>query len=373
MNPIDSNIAKRLMLWTGTTLFSALTVFMATQALRLAPFFAASSLSVIQTLQLIFFFQIPVTGWAITPAFIISVFAVAGAMSAKGEFTAIDSAGISRIRLLAVPSVFLLFLFTASTFIWIWAAPLSIKRFRSLAQHAALEKIISDLDDRIFNNPLPGLIFYADKKESFSQFTGIYIQTAANNKKIHLFAKSATLNINPRHKTLDILLRSGDLFIPGRTAPQHGQLPDNISASFKNMTVSISLDFKVDSQMQFIPLQLTKSTYELTKQPPASIKPQIWNFELWRRVARPFEFLLTGILTLFLSFFVTWQKRWKAYLAAAALFFWVHILSRGGEVLMQAGHLSGFEGAFLSVSVTAATVFLILVTLKTVKSAAGRL
>ena len=116
-------IVRQMLPWMGASLFGAVVVFLASQLLRIAPVFAGAHAGASELAAALGLLVIPVIGWALTPAFAISIFAVAGGMSARGEITALDSAGIDRSRLIVGPCLLGLLMTAASAWIWLEAAP----------------------------------------------------------------------------------------------------------------------------------------------------------------------------------------------------------------------------------------------------------
>jgi lipopolysaccharide export LptBFGC system permease protein LptF len=337
--------------WLLIGIFGASFVFLATQLVRIAPLFAGAGVGATAAVEAVLLLLVPVLGWALAPAFLVALFAVAGKMSAAGELGALDALGIPRHHRVVPSVLFALFLSLISAWIWLDGAPKASGRVFAVALELAESALVGRISEKRIHAPLPGLTFYAEKQRDRLHFETVFVAHAEpSGPQKQVVAKRATLERSGRG-ILSIRFEEGHLFILHRAAGDAGSRGENpnTAVTFDKLTIRLPISAAVQSRLDFIPSHLLSDTPTLLGPPPQNINPASWRFTLWRRVAAPVGFLALSLAGIFIAFGSDWKNRGRAVLMAAILFAVYQVAGRAGESLLLAGVLIPPFAAFLPV------------------------
>jgi len=341
-------IVRQMLPWMGVSLFGAAVIFLASQLLRIAPVFAGANAGVSELAAALGLLVIPVVGWALTPAFAISVFAVAGGMSARGEITALDSAGIGRARLIVGPCLLGIVVTAASAWIWLEAAPRSQLVLREIAIDIAGQALVSVVEPGRFVEPARGLVMFVDTEDE-GIFRGVLLEDSRQDgEAIQIVAREATATFQPGDRTLELELRDGHAFI------ENGLGGSPAALGFEALEVSLPVLDELGERLGFLPWVMSVTTGRLMGDPPRGVSPSRWSYALWRRIGGPVGFMAMALVTMLLAFRGQWRRRGMAVGVAAAIFLGYHVAGRLGENLLDAGIINAPAAAFAP----AATVLL---------------
>ncbi len=324
-------IVRQMIPWMGASLFGAAVVFLASQLLRIAPVFAGAHAGASELVAALGLLVIPVIGWALTPAFAISVFAVAGGMSARGEITALDSAGIDRWRLIAGPCFLGILVTVVSAWIWLEAAPRSQRVLREIAIDIAGQALVAGGEPGRFVEPARGLVMFADTRDD-ETFRGVLLEDARQDgRAIQIVAKEATVTFQPGDRSLELEFHDGNAFV------ENGLGVPPAALGFKGLKVNVSVLDELGERLGFLPWVMSVSTERLLGDPPKGVSTSRWSYALWRRIGGPVGFMAMALVTMFLAFRGQWRRRGMAVGVAAAIFLGYHVAGRLGENLLDAG------------------------------------
>jgi lipopolysaccharide export LptBFGC system permease protein LptF len=341
-------IVRQTIPWMGASLFGAAVVFLASQLLRIAPVFAGAHAGASELAAALGLLVIPVIGWALTPAFAISVFAVAGGMSARGEITALDSAGIDRWRLIAGPCLLGILVTAASAWIWLEAAPRSQRVLRQVAIDIAGKALVAGVEPGRFVEPARGLVMFANTRDD-GTFGGVLLEDARQDgRAIQIVAKEATVTFQPGDRSLELEFHDGHAFV------ENGLGAPPAALGFKVLEVNVSVLDELGERLGFLPWVMSVSTERLLGDPPKGVSTSRWSYALWRRIGGPVGFMAMALVTMYLAFRGQWRRRGMAVGVAAAIFLGYHVAGRLGENLLDAGII----GAPAAALAPAATVIL---------------
>ncbi len=339
-------IVRQMLPWMGASLFGAAVVFLASQLLRIAPVFAGAHAGASELAAALGLRVSPVIGWALTPAFAISVFAVAGGMSARGEITGLDSAGIGRARLIVGPCLLGILVTAASAWIWLEAAPRSQRALREIAMDIAGQALVSSVEPGRFVEPARGLVMFVDAVDD-GTFKGVLVEDARRDgRAIQIIAREATARFQQGDRTLELKLRDGHAFM------ENGLGVPPAALGFEVLEVSVPVLDELGERLGFLPWVMSVTTGRLLGDPPGGVSTSRWSYALWRRIGGPVGFMAMALVTMFLAFRGQWRRRGMAVGVAAAIFLGYHVAGRLGENLLDAGIIDAPAAAL----VPAATV-----------------
>lgn len=341
MNPIDTYITKKLIAWVMISLVCASFLFFATQAFRLAPLFLGAELSGSLLLAFIWV-QVPVLGWALSPAVAVAIFAVAGGMAQRGELLAADSVGITRFRLVRWPLVLTAFLSFVSVWLWVFAAPQSQRRLQQFAKVSIASAIVGSIPSGQFVEPIDGMVFFAEQKKGPGNFRNVTLKRTENEKTQLLAASEAKMSVEKGTSFIRIKLREGALFNVLDVGEEITVL------HFGELESKMSIARELESKMSFLPHIMTLSTAALQTKVNTPNAANRYSFELYRRFAKPLEFLLLALISIALAFGIRWEKRAASFGGALFLFVLMHLLTRGAEVWMLRDNIGPDSAAFFS-------------------------
>ncbi|MCP4676794.1 MAG: YjgP/YjgQ family permease [Deltaproteobacteria bacterium] len=342
MYRISLYIVSQILPWQVLALFGMILAFLTTQLLRVAPVFAGAGAGVLDLAGALGLLLVPVAGWALTPAFVIAVFAAAGRMSADGELTALDASGLSRRRLATGPVALAVCMSVLSAWLWLDAAPRSQAALRATAMRLAGRALGGRIEPGQFTSPLPGITILADAREPDGVFKGVFLEDARDKESQTQFvAKSARITTDGQG-VFKAHLGQGSAFY---SSNHHKVRP--MAISFRDLTLEVPVGIELERRLDFLPRLFAVSTPSLLAPPPPGVGLNEWRFALWRRVAGPLGFLVVALVATMLAFGTDWRRRGVAVAVAAVLFLTFHLLHRFAEVLMQTGILDAPIAAML--------------------------
>jgi lipopolysaccharide export LptBFGC system permease protein LptF len=323
-------IGRQLLPWLALALGGAILLFLVTQLLRVAPVFAGAGAGAAETGRALALLAVPVIGWALTPAFAVAVFAVAGRMSADGELAALDSAGLARSAALAGPSLLAVPVAALSAWVWLEAAPASQAELRALAARLAGRALAGRVEPGRFLAPAPGLSLYADAREG-DVYRGVLIEDACDpDRAVRVAAGEARVGFDEGEESLVLAARRGTAFL------SFGAGSGPSAVSFGALEVRVPVGGELAERLGFLPPDMAIPTAGLLGPRRSGFTAAQWSYALWRRVAGPLGFAALAIVSIGLAFGGSWRRQGPAVAAAAALFLAYHLLGRAGESLMQA-------------------------------------
>ena len=332
-------IVRQMLPWMGASLFGAAVVFLASQLLRIAPVFAGAHAGASDLATALGLLVIPVIGWALTPAFAISIFAVAGGMSARGEITALDSAGIDRSRVIVGPCLLGLLMTAASAWIWLEAAPRSQRVLREVAISIAGQALVAGVEPGRFVEPARGLVMFADAKDD-GTFKGVLLEDARlDGREIQIVAKEATATFQPGDRTLELELHDGHAFV------ENGLGVPPAALGFEKLEVNVPVLDELGERLGFLPWAMSVTTERLLGDPPKGVSTSRWSYALWRRIGGPVGFMAMSLAAMLLAFRGQWRRRGMAVGVATAIFLGYHVAGRLGENLLDAGIIDASTAA----------------------------
>jgi lipopolysaccharide export LptBFGC system permease protein LptF len=337
---IGRYIVRQTVPWLLIGLFGVSFLFLSTQLIRITPVFAGVPLDFSTVSEVVFLLLIPVVGWALSPAFLIALFAVAGSMSANGELDGMDALSIPRSTRLGVTLGFIAALSLPCAWIWLDSAPRAQQRLFVIATALAEESLMGRMVAQQVSEPFPGLTFYAEQMGEGHCYNTVFVEWNGGRGSIHqVVAERAVISRRPSGGALSIVFEKGDLFIisPGNESVAGGPVLPNTAISFDRFNISVPVDAAAAGRIDFFPMHLSFSTKRLMGAPPPDMDIRTWRYTLWRRIAGPIGFLVLSICGVFLAFGTSWRSRGRAALAATLLFLVYHLSGRGGETLMAAG------------------------------------
>ncbi len=356
MYRISLYIVSQILPWQALALLGMILAFLTTQLLRVAPVFAGAGAGVLDVAGALGLLLVPVAGWALTPAFVIAVFAAAGRMSADGELTALDASGLSRRRLTTGPIALAICMSLLSAWIWLDAAPRSQAALRATAVSLVGRALGGRIEPGKFTSPLPGITILADARESDGVLRGVFLEDARDEESQTQFvAKNARITTDSRG-VLSVHLGQGSAFYSSK---KRNEMPMAISC--RDLTLEVPVSGERERRLDFLPRLFAEPTTRLVEPPPIGVEPSKWRFALWRRVAGPLGFLVMAFVAVALAFGTDWRRRGVAVAAAAVLFLSFHLLHRFAETLMRAGTLEPPLAAMLPASTVAIGLVILMI------------
>jgi lipopolysaccharide export LptBFGC system permease protein LptF len=332
MNRLSIYIVRAFLPWLAIAVGAAMLIFLATQLIRIAPVFFGAGASFGETVSAIGLLLVPVATWALTPAFAVAAFALAGQMAEDGELTALDAAGVGRFGVITGPFVLALALTFLSAWLWIFACPDSQAMLRGYAAELAGKALNERLEAGFFTEPLPGITFYSDQKKG-GRFQGVALEQACDAKRsTQLVASEGETFFCPSSRRLVVHLEKGTGFLgsDSKDAPR-------VALSFEELYLRLPLDAILEDKLNFLPAVMAQPTFRLMGSTPPGVNPAESSFALWRRIAGPIGFWIMSCLSLYLAFGATWRHRNAAIASAVCIFGFFHLAGRFGESLMDKG------------------------------------
>jgi len=327
-------LLRQLLPWLGIAVVGAVLIFLTTQLVRVVPVFVGAGASPGEVAAALGLLLVPVIGWSLTPAFAIAVFAVVGRMDADGELTALDSAGIGRLRLVVAPLLLACLLSAAAGWIWLDAGPRSQASLRAMADDLAGRAIAGQIRPGCFVEPIAGITIYADRGAD-GRFEGVVIEDRRDDSQsMRLVARRAEASYDAGARHLVLRLFDGNAFVsPGADVPP-------LALSYEQLEIGVSAMNEVSSRLGFLPWLMAVPTSRLVGGPRAEgVGEAEWGFALWRRVAGPCGLLALALAAVVLALGGRWRNRGLAVAAAGGVFLAYHLLGRLGESLALSGAL----------------------------------
>ncbi len=356
MTRISVYIIKQIVPWIALALIGTALIFLTSQLLRVASVFVGAGAGFCETTVALGLLLVPIIGWALTPAFVVAVFAAAGRMARDEELIALDASGVSRRKLWAGPVVLAILCGFVSAWLWLDAAPRSQVVLRRIAMDLAGRAITGKIVPGRFIEPARGLTFFSDTKTDDGTYSGVLLEDARDDSHpIQFVASQAQLSVHPQLRRLTVHLERGTAFFTSRVKGH----PRTV-LSFEKFDLIVPLGAHLDRQLDFLPSLLAVSTGSLTKAPPLGVSKTQWRFALWRRIAGPLGFITLAIVAILLAFNTTWQSRGALMALAVALFMAYHLVGRVGESLMQANLIGARLAALLPAGIMAGMLFVLL-------------
>jgi lipopolysaccharide export system permease protein len=356
MTRISVYIIKQIVPWIALALIGTALIFLTSQLLRVASVFVGAGAGFYETTGALGLLLVPVIGWALTPAFVVAVFAAAGRMARDEELVALDASGLSRRQLWAGPVVLAVVCSFVSAWLWLDAAPRSQAVLRGIAMDLAGRAITGKIMPGRFIEPAAGLTFFSDAKTGDGTYRGVLLEDARDdNHPVQFVAAQARLSVHSQLRQLTVHLERGTAFFTSRVK----ETPRTV-LSFEDFDLIVPLGAHLDRQLDFLPSLLAVSTGRLSKVPPVGVSKTQWEFALWRRIAGPLGFMTLAIVAILLAFNTTWQSRGALMALAVALFLTYHLVGRVGESLMEANLIGARLAALLPVGIMAGMLFVLL-------------
>jgi lipopolysaccharide export LptBFGC system permease protein LptF len=330
MNPLDTYIVRGILKWwiTGQIVFSLL--YLMSQLIRVAPLFADSGVSNLLSPGT-FGVLVPIWAWSLLPSFMVAVFMQAAGMAEQGELTAVSSAGIRTWRLARWPMVLGLAFFCVSVWAWTWAVPATQQVFHNAVKRVMARGIVNSLGPGVFHHPVDGVVFYADRMDADSRYRGVYLEQNGGTGMRVLVAETALVTLLSETETLRIVLREGELILPGE------QL--NV-VSFREMVFQVNIGLALHTGMRHFSSVAEMASLALFRKIRGGTARRAETFEFFRRLSRPLEGLLLVLISIMLSFRVAWKYRFTAIAVSVAIFLVSQVLQRALELAMQTDILS---------------------------------
>jgi lipopolysaccharide export LptBFGC system permease protein LptF len=356
MTRISIYIIGQIIPWIVLALIGTALIFLTSQLLRVASVFVGAGAGFYETAAALGLLLVPVIGWALTPAFVVAVFAAAGRMARDGELTALDASGVGRRKLWGGAVALAAMCALVSAWLWLDAAPRSQGILRSIAMDLAGRAIAGKITPGRFIEPIEGLTFFSDVKKDDGTYQGILLEDARDeNRPVQFVASEARLTVHSRWRQLTVHLERGTAFF---TSPAKGG--SRTVLSFEDFDLIVPFGAHLDRRLEFLPALLAVPTSRLAKAPPLGVSKTQWGFALWRRIAGPLGFIALAIVAILLAFNTTWESRGVALALATALFLAYHLLCRIGESLMQADLMGPRLAALGPAGIMAGILFVLL-------------
>ncbi len=116
-------------------------------------------------------------------------------IGSDGELTAMFSTGVGNIRLLIPVLSFAIFLSLMTFYVGFEFAPPAARKLRDVSSRAALYRLESPVEPRMFNTDLPGKIIYIHNgDEAEGRWEGVFIQWEENDKMRLITAVSGRID-----------------------------------------------------------------------------------------------------------------------------------------------------------------------------------
>ncbi len=348
-------ILRQIFAWFVLNIACAILLFLGSQLLRIAPIFIGAGPRPLELIYALALLLVPILGWALTPAFAVAVFAVAGRMAADGEIIVTDSAGVGRKILMAAPVLLTVALAIVSAFLWLHAAPASARLLQRKAEVMAGRALLGNLESRRFIHPTQDVTFFANDKKADTFFGVVIEKTDENGHRTQIFASKAKISVASAEMLLRFVLNDGHLFI----VPPDDGLP--VAVYFEETSIDIPLGPKIKERLDFLPKTMTYKTDELMGSAPQNVSQSRWEYALWRRVGGPVGFLVISLISIGLAFAIPWRHRSRAIMTAGLLFFAYHLLCRFFEGLLDTADVGAQVAALMPSAVIVAVAFLIVI------------
>jgi lipopolysaccharide export LptBFGC system permease protein LptF len=359
-------IARQMLPWAAASLACAALLFIVTQLLRIAPILLGADATAGEIARDLSLLLVPVSAFALSPAFAVAVFAVGGRMSEDGELAALDAAGVPRAATalgpLAVAFVFAL----GSAALWLVASPAACRILRDDAIRLSGRAVEGRIVPGRFAEPIPGVTVFADAVDG-RRLEGVLVDDARDPaRSIQIAAASAELR-GGGEGALAVAFEKGDAFVAG-TAGGGGP----VSIRFESLELHAPSSGAAGAIDAFLPETFARGTSALLGPPPPEVEPSEWRFALWRRIAGPLGFLALAAASTGLAFAVPWRRRGFAIGIAALLFLGFHATGRLAEQLLAEGSLGPAAAALApGVTIVAAAALVLLAQFRCSKRANG--
>jgi lipopolysaccharide export LptBFGC system permease protein LptF len=347
-------LLPQLLGWVALAVTGTAALFLVSQILRVVPVFAGAGADAWTAATTLSWLLVPILGWALAPALVVAILVVFGRMEADGELTAIDAAGVSRLRLAAAPAVLALALAGVTGWIAVAAGPTCQRGLRARAFELAGDALVGRARPGVFHSPVPGVTLFARGIEADAaaghaprslRLEGVLLEDARDaSRPALLLARRAVVRFDPAGGAIEARLSEGTAF-----------LGDGAGAvvEFDELDLGVDVIGDLAGRLGFIPGALTASTPELLGPPPPGMSEVEWSFAFWRRVAAPVGLLTLAAAALVIALSSRLRGRGAGVVAAAALFLGFHLAGRLGESLAGGGSVPAWLAALAPAALVA--------------------
>jgi len=343
-------IVGQLFAWLCLTLTGLALLFIVTQVIRVAPIFTGAGATGLNLLYLLSLVLVPIMAWSLTPSFAVAIFATASRMGAEGELVAAEASGVGRPTLFLGPGILALLLTFGSAWLWLAGAPSAGRLLQHNVSQLAGSALVGQLKAGVFQEPVSGIVFWADKRLGGEKFLGIFLEDRRNEiQDFHYVAKNLSIEYRPATQLVSITLAEGTAF----SIPKVGDIPP-VAISFDKLSLTIDVAGELRKRLDFLPATLSYTTKRLLEPPPPGTAMKDWQFALWRRIAGPVGFFLFSLLSIVIAFSLSSNRIGTAVVRGAVLFLLYHLIARWGETMMDNNGLSAKIAAILPSLLTSA-------------------
>ncbi|MDJ0764346.1 MAG: LptF/LptG family permease [Myxococcota bacterium] len=360
MRRLPSYFIAQMLPWFGLSIGGLTLAFLTTQLVRVLPIFAGADMDLCEAMRALMLLLAPIVGWALTPAFAISIFFTTARMASDGEIVAMHAAGLGWGRLAVGPVILAAAFSFASGVCWLHLGPRSHAALQSLALDLVVRASAHQLKPGHFISPMGSVAFFANSRSADGQYKGIFLEDRRHKDyPFFLLAESGTIDADTLGQGLVVNLGPGMGFYWGETG---GKRPP-VALSFETLESRLSFGTDLQDRLNFLPKILAVPTGDLFTALADGSAPHRWRFEFWRRVAGPVGFLAMALVSIYLALGLGIRRSGIAVTSAVLLFFVYHLSGRQCESLHLSGQLSAPVAA-LAPAVVIGIVFVLSLSLR---------
>ena len=274
-------------------------------------------------------------------------------MGSDSELVALRAAGVGTWNV--IRSVLLISLMLAALMAWVATTltPRSVRALKQAALSAALYKLNSPVDARVFNTEIPGSTIYVrDEDKVNGQWGRIFIYSQDRNNRVNILtARTGRIDLSSQHSEI-VLSDTVAVDMPAQTSERAAQISLNHSGQLRreltlltlrrNNLLNTMLGAALDPEEMSWPalVQRARATGEAEGRRASIV--------MHRRIVLAVAPVLLALLGAGLGLRVKRGGRGFGMLLSVIAMTFYYLLSLAGEQMVRAGHLRPGIGMWLA-------------------------
>lgn len=276
-------------------------------------------------------------------------------MGSDSELVALRAAGVGTWNLLR--SVLLISLCLAGLMAWVATTltPRSVRALKQAALSAALYKLNSPVDARVFNTEIPGSTIYVrDEDKVNGQWGRIFIYSQDRNGRVNILtARTGRIDLSSQHSEI-VLSDTVAVDMPVQTSERAAQISLNHSAQLRRELSLLTLRrndlFNTMQGGALVPEELSWPALVKRAREAGGVDGVRASIVMHRRIVLSAAPVLLALLGAGLGLRVKRGGRGFGMLLSVIAMTFYYLLSLAGEQMVRGGHLRPIIGMWLATS-----------------------
>lgn len=211
MSIVDRYVIRQILVPFCLGLLVFTFIFIIPEVMRNAEDFIAKGVPAMVVLRAMALLVPYALGLTIPMSLLLGLLVAFGRLSADREFVAMQSCGISLVRLLRPVALVSLLCWAATFYVFLYGIPSSNQAFRELTFNIMVDRAEGEVKPRVFFQDFPDLVLYVrDVPPSGSGWNGVFMSDSRPGQPQAIYlADRGRVVIDREKKTIDMVLENG--------------------------------------------------------------------------------------------------------------------------------------------------------------------